>query len=434
MAAPTRRAFLAGSGSLLLGAAACGGEGFSDNTTPDSGGSGSKNPGRQTEIRMLVNITPNLTKAFWRDLVAPYEKANGVTVQVDAPTGSGVKDSLPQLLASGDVPDIVETLMADAKLAPHLADLGDQSWVSGTPLVEPAKLGGRTYTVGVGMQAQSLVYYNQDAFAKAGVDPLPQHLDELTAAMAKLKAAGYLPFQTAGDYVTGLQLLQLCWPSVIGSTPDWYQRVKAGKVEVGDSLLPYLELYQSWLGKGYLDKNALGLKDVDAQTAFFGGTSAMYVMGSWLVSTLAQNEAQADKSFKAGVFSAPTAAGLPYPGPMGATMALPYMVLKAGKNQQAARKLVQWLVTDKTAVAAQLKQDGNFKPGVDWCSTEVCGGVNQLLADAPSTTPQGEGYGDLTLPSGFNSEFNEAVQGLYVGRSPKQVAGDLDTWMEANGS
>lgn len=430
MAAPTRRAFLAGSGSLLLGVAACGGEGFSEDTAPDSGGSGSKDPSRPTEIRMLVNITPNLTKAFWRDLVAPYEKANNVTVKIETPTGNGVKDSLPQLLASGDVPDIVETLMVDAKLAPHVLDLSGQSWVSGTPLVEPAKFGGKAYTVGVGMQAQSLVYYNQDAFAKAGVDPLPQHLDQLTAAMGKLKAAGYLPLQTAGDYVTGLQLLQLAWPSLIGGTPDWYQQVKAGKVKPGESLLPYLELYQSWLGKGYLDKNALGLKDVDAQTAFFGGKSAMYVMGSWLVST----EAQTDKAFKTGVFAAPTAAGLPYPGPMGATMALPYMVLKAGKNQQAARKLVQWLVTDKQAVQTQLKQDGNFRPGFDWCSTDVCGGVNQLLTDAPSTTPQGEGYGDLTLPSGFNSEFNEAVQGLYVGRTPKQVAGDLDKWMEANSS
>jgi hypothetical protein len=109
-------------------------------------------------------------------------------------------------------------------------------------------------------------------------------------------------------------------------------------------------------------------------------------------------------------------------------------VLKAGKNRQAAQKLVQWLVTDEQAVNAQLKQDGNFRPGFDWCETSVCSGVNKLLADAPSTTPQGEGYGDLTLPSGFNSEFNKAVQGLYVGRSPAQVAGDLDKWMEANGS
>ncbi|MEQ7127753.1 extracellular solute-binding protein [Actinopolymorpha sp. B11F2] len=422
----SRRALLAAAGATLA-AAGCGGGGFTSAESDNKRGSGSGATAKPT-LRMLVNITPNLTKTFWRELVAPFEKANNVTVTIEAPTGEGVKDTLPQLLAAGNPPDVVETLMADATLAPHMHELTGETWVADTPLVEQAALDGSVYTVGVGMQAQSLVFYNKAAFAKAGVTGTPEHFDELTQVMGKLEEAGYLPLQTAGDYVTGLQLLQLAWPSVIGGNPSWYADVAAGKIQAGESLLPYLELYASWLDRGYLDKNALGLKDVDAQTAFFSGKSAMYIMGSWLVST----EATTEKDFEVGVFSAPTQAGQPYPGPMGATMAMPYMVFKNSPNRDQAIELVKWLATDKKAILTQLEQDGNFRAGYDWSGGGVGSAVSTLLAEAPSTTPQGEGYGSQTLPVGFNTEFGKAVQGLYVGRTPEKVAGDLDAWMRAN--
>ena len=209
---PGRKLGLLTSVVILVGAAGCGG-GFSD----DKGAAGDSTG----EVRMLVNITPNLTKSYWEGLVKPFEDANpGVDVKIEAPTGSGVKDTLPQLLAAGNAPDVVETLMADKVLAPQMLDLTDQAWTKDTPLVEQASLDGKVYTVGVGQQAQSLVFYNKDAFAKAGISAPPKDLDELTADMGKLKSAGYLPLQTAGDYVTGLQLLQLSDPSIATKHPD----------------------------------------------------------------------------------------------------------------------------------------------------------------------------------------------------------------------
>ena len=141
-----------------------------------------------------------------------------------------------------------------------MLDLTDQAWTKDTPLSEQAALDGKVYTVGVGQQAQSLVFYNKDAFAKAGISAPPKDLDELTAAMGKLKAAGYLPLQTAGDYVTGLQLLQLGDPSIATEHPDWYQKVNAKDLSSASPCCPLLERYESWIKNGYVDKNALGLK------------------------------------------------------------------------------------------------------------------------------------------------------------------------------
>ena len=402
--------------AILVGAAGCGG-GFSD-----EGSAG----GSTGEVRMLVNITPNLTKGYWEELVKPFEEANpGVDVKIEAPTGQGVKDTLPQLLAAGNAPDVVETLMADKTLAPQMLELTDQAWTKDTPLSEQAALDGKVYTVGVGQQAQSLVFYNKDAFAKAGISEPPKNLDELTAAMGKLKAAGYLPLQTAGDYVTGLQLLQLSDPSIATKHPDWYQQVNSKQLGVGQSMLPLLQRYESWIKNGYVDKNALGLDDVNAQTSFLTGKSAMYIMGSWFVRT-----AESQKpTFDLGVFAAPTEAGQPYPGPQGVTMAMPYMVLKSTKQRDLAVKLVQFLATDKAAVESQLAQDGNFRKGYTDKLTPLGKQVQDILDQAPKHVAQGVGYGANTLPQGFNGEWNKAVQSLYTGKSAADVAKRIDAWM-----
>lgn len=405
----------------ILSASACGGSGFASSAGEKGGATGT--------VRVLVNITPNLTKGFWAELVKPFEAANpGVTVKIEAPAGQGVKETLPQLLASGNAPDVVETLMADKTLAPQMLDLTDQAWVKDTPLVEQAKLDGKVYTVGVGQQAQSLVFYNKDAFAKAGINRPPKNLDELEAAMAKLKVAGFLPLQTAGSYVTGLQVLQLGDPSIASAYPDWYQQIRDKKVNAGDTLLPLLQRYEAWIKKGYIDKNALGLDDTTGSANFLGGKAGMYVMGSWFV-------AQADKakpSFELGAFAAPPEVGQPSPGPQGVTMAAPYMVLKSTKNRELATKLVKWLVTDPTAVQKQLTQDGDFREGFTKGLSPLGQQVQAILDAAPDGVAQGEGYGSTTLPKGFNAEFNKQVQSLYTGKSAKDVAAAVNSWVASS--
>ncbi len=402
----------------LFALSACGGNGFSSSQGGSTGGS-------TGEIRMLVNITPNLTKQFWQDLVKPFEASHpGVSVKIEAPASS-VKETLPQLLAAGNAPDVVETLQADKTLAPQMLDLTDQPWVKDTPLADEAKVDGKAYSVGVGVQAQSLVFYNKDAFAKAGITTPPKTLDELDAAMAKLKGAGYLPLQTAGGYVTGLQFLQLVDPSLFSADPTWYADVAAKKTTPGTTFRPLLDRYEGWLKKGYLDKNALGLDDATGPANFFAGKSAMYVMGSWFV----KNAEDAKPSFPVGVFAAPPASGQPSPGPQGVSIAAPYMVLKATQNRALSTELVKWLVTDKAAVQKQLRQDGNFRSGFSDGLSPLGTEVQSILDAAPAQVPHSEGFGASRVPKGFNTEWNKQVQSLYTGGTAADAAKGIDSWM-----
>src|SRR5690625_6692503 len=78
-------------------AAACGG----DTGGGEDGGSGT--------VRMLVNITDNLTQGKWEELVAPFEEETGIDVQIERPSGQAVAETFPSLLAAGATPDVTES-------------------------------------------------------------------------------------------------------------------------------------------------------------------------------------------------------------------------------------------------------------------------------------------------------------------------------------
>lgn len=239
--------------SLTVG---CGGGGFQDNS------GGGQDSGDKGTVRMLVNITPNLTKAYWRDLVAPFEKKNpGIKVQIDSPSAAdgSVDSTLQQLLAAGNPPDVVEG-SHNAKVIPYLRDLSDLSWAAEAPMSDAQRLDGRLYDVAIGQQVQSLVFYNKKAFAKADISKPPATMQEFTADMKKLKAAGYLPMRTAGEWVTQAQVMMLFAPTLTTAQPDWFKQAADGKRSLSADLGPSMNLYKSWLDKGYLDKQALGTK------------------------------------------------------------------------------------------------------------------------------------------------------------------------------
>jgi ABC-type glycerol-3-phosphate transport system substrate-binding protein len=404
--------------AVLLLATACGG-GFQQ-----SGESGSTT---SAQLRMLVNITPVLTKQFYADLVAPYEKAHpGVKVTVEAPTAADVSATLQQELAAGSAPDLVTGSLSTA-IVPQLTALPNEPWVTDAPYAVQSKVGGQIWQVGSGTQAQSIVFYNKDAFAKADIVAPPKTFDEFTADLVKLKAAGYVPTQTAGDWVTGAQAQMMANPNVLNTTADWFAQRNKKSVTFADSnWTKVLGVYQSWIGQGLTSPNAMGLKYQDSIDQFVAGKSGTYIMGSWLVPTLDS----AKLPFQAGVFAMPTLDGSP--APLAGGPSVPWSILKSSKNQAAALDLVKYLVSDKTAVTAELAAEGNFRTGFDYQASALNKEVGAIVAAARTTVVASAGQGDNSAPTGFGDEVNKLVQGLYVGQTAPQVITALDDWYTAN--
>ncbi|BCJ34330.1 sugar-binding protein [Actinocatenispora thailandica] len=389
-------------------------------STAACGGSGDK-PG-QTTLRIIVNITPNLTQQYWTKLFATYEKAHpGVHVKLELTGTISASAKLNQDLAAGDPPDIAQQITPTKDNASLFADLTDQAWTKQTPLADQYAVDGKRYLVGVGEQIQSLVFYNKAAFAKAKLDPASiKTLDQLTAAMGALKKAGYTPLQTAGQWVPGAQFSLLADSGVLTADPDWTTKRASGKVSFATSgYLDYLKRYKSWIDAGYLQKSALGLTYADGQNAFLNGKSAMYMMGSFFVPAADQ----AKKSDQLGVFTMPTDGR--YPSGQFGNIADPYLVVNNSPHKAEAIEFVRWLVTDPTAVKSQLAADGNLRRGMPYDMSSLGASVQKILDAAPSVFVKA---GARQPIDGYSNELNTEVQSLYSGASASKVANGLDTW------
>lgn len=391
---------------------------------------GNAGGGGDGEIRMMVNLTDNLNQAYWEKLVKPFEDKTGLKVKIEGPSGKSVAESFPQQLAAGTAPDVIQSIFPDDDTAPELLDLSGEKWAAGTPMFDDYAMGNAHYAVGVGEQAQSLVYYNKTAFKKAGISEPPAAWDEFTADLGKLKKAGYTAMQTAGQYQTGLQLQQLDHPTLNIAHPKWQTAVKDKKLSVGDAYEPMFRKYADWIKAGYVAKSDVGLDPSQADGNFIAGKVGFYPNGSWFTSTV---DKAGNLPFEVGVFSPPTDSAGSHPGPQGATMADPYMVLKGAKHEDDAKELVRYLVTDATAIATQLEADGVFRQGSTAKHSAVGTQVQSILDDAPSLVAVGEGMGNTRLPvTGFNPKFTEVAQSLYTGATPEQAAKSIDQWVDEN--
>jgi ABC-type glycerol-3-phosphate transport system substrate-binding protein len=190
---------------------------------------------------------------------------------------------LTELIAAGDVPDIVNNLRPDRENREVLRDISDQEWLGEVPLAAAYEIDGEQYMAHAGIQLQGLWFYNKDAFAEAGIGELPTTTAELEAAMDALSGAGYVPIQTAGSFVTQQGFWGLGVPTVLGNDPEWYANMRDGSTSFSDSYGDWVERWEGWVDAGYMSDDAMGLTYDDATAAFFAGESAIYPMGSWLV-------------------------------------------------------------------------------------------------------------------------------------------------------
>jgi ABC-type glycerol-3-phosphate transport system substrate-binding protein len=412
-------ATVAWSAAMLASLTACSSGGFQS-----SGGSGSTT---SAHLRLLVNITPVLTKQFYQDLVAPYEAAHkGVTISIESQTNADVGTQLQQEIAAGNPPDLVSgSLTPD--VVPQLTGLPDTDWVKNAPYAVQSEIGGKIWEAGSGIQVQSVIFYNKTDFTQAGITKMPTTLDELTQDFVKLKNAGFVPTQTAGDWVTGAQYEMMANSTVFDTSPNWFASRNKGTVQfAGSDWAKVLDVYDSWITQDLVTPNAMGLKYQDSINEFLAGKAATYIMGSWFIPTSDSTK----KNFQVGAFAMPTLSGAP--APVAADPSIPWSILKTSKNQAADLGLLQYLVTDKTAVTKELKAEDNFRKGYSYPGTALNDAVSSIVAAAPKTVPASTGLGDNTAASGFGDELNELVQGLYTGQTPAQVLSALDSWYDAN--
>jgi raffinose/stachyose/melibiose transport system substrate-binding protein len=194
--------FLAGTAALAFTALAL--------TGCSAGGSGSGSGASEdgtVEMTLWQNSTTGPGKDFWDKVTADFAKENpGVTVKPQSIQNEDLDGKLQTALNSGDAPDVFLQRgggkMAAMVAAGQLMDLTDT--ISDTAKSEISEgsftantLDDKVYAMPVAVLPGG-IFYSQDLFAQAGITETPKTIDDLDAAVQKLKDAGVAPIALGG--------------------------------------------------------------------------------------------------------------------------------------------------------------------------------------------------------------------------------------------
>ena len=272
-----------------------------------------------------------------------FTAETGIKVDAQFKGRTGIREGLQPALDAGTNIDLFDEDIdrVNKTWGQYLLDLEDLAKAADYEATANAGLIGACREVGDGT-LNSIPYqpnvfamfYNQSIFDEAGVTAVPTTWEELDAACAKIKEAGYVPITDDDAYITCLFGYHMC--RLVG-----YERtseiVKNGEWD-DPAVLKTAEAFADFAKKGYFSENiASNVWPAGQNMELAGGTAAMYLNGSWLPNEV---QAMAGDDFKWGCFSYPAVEG----GVDGTNAsnygAQVFAINKNSKNAEAAFQLI----------------------------------------------------------------------------------------------
>jgi len=292
-------AVVAGATCAVIGLAGCGGG-------SSTGGSEGSAASRQFT---LWDPYPQFdATADWTKLVQKCGTDAGVTVKRTAFDTTDLTSKVLLAAQQGNAPDV---LIVDNPVVSTLADAGVLTTTEETKadtssimpnLLAAGQQGGKTYGVPIGANTLAL-YYNKKVLAAAGVDIASvKDWASLTAALARVKAAGKkgITFSAIGTEEGSFQFLPWFWGSGANLTKlDSPEAVSA------------LSLWVDWLKKGYAPNSVINNTQTTSWQEFVTGDYAFAENGTWQLGNVKKS------GLDWGVIPVPARNGGPAPAPTG---------------------------------------------------------------------------------------------------------------------
>ncbi|MBG0850452.1 extracellular solute-binding protein [Streptomyces spinoverrucosus] len=378
-------------------------------------------------LTYLTFETPSLTAKFWDTSIANAEKkVPGVKVNKIVAPSTDRDAYAKQLQASGQFPDLLQSITPSTFATAGLLKPYDQTWVDAKFLLPMGNAyKGKVYIPPTNSQIIPEVFYNKKLFAEAGISAPPKTWSQFMAVCAKLKDAGITPVELGGGdpFSASMPLVGILSADVLGENPNWLKERYAGKVKFTDAnVKAAVTKYRTMVEKGYFNDGALGVKYADSITNFTSGKAAMYIMGSWFLGAVPK-----DRADDFGAFLTPTDDGsLVVPFSVGGSMAVS---AKAADPAKATAFAQAWSL-DPANYKTLIEGDGAFPMLKDKTLDDYGVSVTKVFKDSYSyVTAQNEkvsAFGwatnDDSMPSGLNNAFYAASQALF---SSDDIDGEL---------
>ena len=247
---------------------------------------------------------------FVGDAAAEFERSHpGVDVIVEGITGSEYFETLPQVLASSESPDITalqvipgiysdlidDGLLADLSSVWNSEELSDVYRAATVQRYTTDE--GKQFAISTALQWFPVVYYNMDVFDELGlvapVDRTPT-TEEWDSIVSGSLAAGIVPLSTIGisdeyglAFLLGSMLRSSCGDS-------FYAEILTGWQTPNDAAwsdtcaVAAIENIAAWADAGVLGESPASRSAESSVQLFFSGGAAMFEGGSWSIQGLAE--------------------------------------------------------------------------------------------------------------------------------------------------
>jgi raffinose/stachyose/melibiose transport system substrate-binding protein len=393
----------------------------------DDGGEAASNGGPVTiEWWHIANNDP--LKTVWQEAADAYMADNpNVDIKITVLENEAFKTKLTTTMQAGKVPDVFQSwgggTLAEQAQAGLVQDITEPTsdWIgdlneAGVGLYQvDDKQYGVPYNLGmVGL------WYNKALFKKAGISEPPATWDEFLADVEKLKAAGITPIALGekdkwpGMFWWANLSLRIAGADAMQQAGEDGSFDGDGFVKAGEELqrLVEMEPFQD----GFLGAPWDGAGGEAATMA--NGRAAMDLMGQWAPSTFAANTKKG-KAPDVGWFPFPTVDG-------GAGSADEQFGggdgFAIGKDAPPeAVDFVKFLVTSD--VPNKAGASGAILPVLKGSETSVEDPNMKAVLDKRAEASYVQLYLDQAYPPAVGQAVNDAVQGLFAGKSaPEDVA------------
>nr|WP_269329795.1 extracellular solute-binding protein [Kineosporia babensis] len=358
----------------------------------------------------------------WDRAMEKFTEETGAKVDFQLKSFEQINTSASQVLNSDAAPDVMEYNKGNATsgllssqglltdLGPALEAYGWEEKLAPTiqTTAKYSDLGvmGSGKYFGVPNYGEYVqVYYNKDAFEENGLE-VPTTLDEFTAVLEAFKAKGITPLaESAQEYPLGQLLYQL---ALMDANRQWvtdYQTYSAPADFHDANWTAAANTLKEWVDKGYVSKNATGLKAQDAGDSFIAGSNPIFFSGSWWHGTF-----NSEIKFDWGTFLFPGAQMSP--GSSGNLWVVP----ENSDAKDLAYKFID--ITMSPEIQGLLGENGGIPLAAS--DSEVSDAKSKELIANFNTLTERDGlafYPDWPAPT-FYADLNSSLQELVNGTKP----------------
>lgn len=412
----------------MITLAACGGGGANGGGGGDAG-----------NFTVLSNVENEVVPAAMQTLAdgACSAENEAMPVEIDTVPQTSSDQQIQLLAGQGGLPSMftvgtpqLTEQLAESGSVPDLSEVFDELGIADT--IEPAALstieslygGFRVIPTEYNIEG---IWYNTQMFEDNGIE-VPETWDDLVAAAETLEGTGVTPFSASGEQ--GWPITRLVSNYIVRDLgPDAMDKVRDGEAQLTDP--EYVEAAQKVADLGAQGYFGTGVGSIDYDTSinqFLNGSAAMLYMGSWVLSSFADETLNQIGSENIAFMPFPNVdGGQGESSQLVANVGQPFTLAASTVDSDEGKAWITCIAENYGAVAlGDSSRISGFTVNEDVEVDELTSTIQDQLAATDTTVPWFEAY---FSPKATTTSQQNAAQLVSGNMSPEDfmalVQGDL---------